>query len=399
MNKTQFFNNKINLKNICNKNNKHNKKRLCRICYLEEENKENPLVEPCNCSGTMKYIHLNCLKKWISTKSCIKIDSTDNCLIYIIKKIECELCKTILPDYIKYNGKILEILDFHCYFKNYICLESLTSDKHNNRFLYVADLDNKDDIKIGRGHKANLLISDISVSRIHSIIFKEKNVIYIKDNNSKFGTLILIQAPSLKLNDFLNLNIQVGRTFCRIKKIKNFRIFGCCDIEEDKKKLELIYHKQNQKELDIKRGYIIKENIVNEDDDISSYNDKEEENDKLEEEEKNNEIENEDKTTNIYYKLIIPKTNNENNNGNKINSSIINIRRINSKNTTNLCEGNKNDESNSKRNEIINSNEILNNHINNFIINRRNKNKNENNECTKTGLSRETHILEIKNDK
>ena len=36
--------------------------KLCRICYGEEDNEENPLLQPCTCSGSMKYIHLNCLK-------------------------------------------------------------------------------------------------------------------------------------------------------------------------------------------------------------------------------------------------------------------------------------------------------------------------------------------------
>ena len=45
--------------------------KLCKICYGEEEedHPENPLVQPCKCSGTLKYIHLNCLKQWINTKS------------------------------------------------------------------------------------------------------------------------------------------------------------------------------------------------------------------------------------------------------------------------------------------------------------------------------------------
>ena len=403
INKTQDFNN-ANLKKLFkNENNiliikKHNKKRICRICYIEEENKDNPLVEPCNCSGSMKYIHLNCLKKWISTKSCVQIDSSEDCIIYIIKKIECELCKTKLPDYIKYKGKILEILDFHDHFKNYICLESLTSDKFKNRFLYVANLDCKDIIKIGRGHDANILISDISVSRIHSIIFKENNLVYIKDNNSKFGSLILIQASFLKLNDFLNLNIQIGRTFCRIKKVKNFNLFGCCDID-DKKKPELIYHKQNEKELDIKKGYIIKENNINDEEDFSDDN-KEEEKVKFDDDEKNIIEEKNDKIDDdVYYKLNdIKETKSNKNNGNIICSSLIEVKKNNS-NNNHFFETNNVDESNSIANEAVNGDLISIHHIRNLIINKRNKNINKNNDFT-TGnsMSKETRILDLKNE-
>jgi hypothetical protein len=30
------------------------KTKLCKICYGEEEDQENPLVQPCQCSGTLK---------------------------------------------------------------------------------------------------------------------------------------------------------------------------------------------------------------------------------------------------------------------------------------------------------------------------------------------------------
>jgi hypothetical protein len=44
-----------------------NKKRsssCCRICLCEDNEMTNPLINPCKCSGTMKYIHLQCLKQW-----------------------------------------------------------------------------------------------------------------------------------------------------------------------------------------------------------------------------------------------------------------------------------------------------------------------------------------------
>ena len=62
----------INLKKVQNEKkvkkikeaNENQTNKACRICYMEEEEIDNPLVQPCICSGSMKYIHLNCLKKW-----------------------------------------------------------------------------------------------------------------------------------------------------------------------------------------------------------------------------------------------------------------------------------------------------------------------------------------------
>ena len=117
----------------------HKKKdKLCRICYLEEEDEiENPIVQPCHCSGSCKYIHLNCLKQWINTKSCLKVDQNDYCSVFIFTEIECELCKAKLPDLVEHNGKLYSLLDFSDEFSNYLVLESLTLDKENNKFLYL----------------------------------------------------------------------------------------------------------------------------------------------------------------------------------------------------------------------------------------------------------------------
>lgn len=34
----------------------------CRICLGEDDEHLNPLISPCMCSGTMKNIHVDCLK-------------------------------------------------------------------------------------------------------------------------------------------------------------------------------------------------------------------------------------------------------------------------------------------------------------------------------------------------
>jgi E3 ubiquitin-protein ligase DOA10 len=37
----------------------------CRVCNESDDLESNHLVEPCQCNGTMRYIHLNCLNEWI----------------------------------------------------------------------------------------------------------------------------------------------------------------------------------------------------------------------------------------------------------------------------------------------------------------------------------------------
>ena len=245
----------------------NNKNKICRICYMEEDNsEENPLVQPCICSGSMKYIHLKCLKHWINTRSFDKVESNELCSIYIIKPVECELCKTKFPDFIRHNGKLFALLDFNYEYKNYLTLESLTLDKHKHKFLYVISLDNNKKIKLGRGHDSDILLSDISVSRIHCIISTENKNVYIEDNNSKFGTLILIQSPSIQMVEHLPLFFQVGRTFFSCRYKKQTKLFQCCGVSE--RPNLFYYHKQNIMQVNSKTTWTVKTDVDFDDDDF-----------------------------------------------------------------------------------------------------------------------------------
>ena len=60
---------------------------ICRIC-LEEETSIDKLIAPCRCSGSSKYVHINCLQTWrrtargaIGETSCMECQTE-----YIIRK-------------------------------------------------------------------------------------------------------------------------------------------------------------------------------------------------------------------------------------------------------------------------------------------------------------------------
>ena len=224
--------------------------KLCRICYGEEDNEENPLLQPCTCSGSMKYIHLSCLKTWINTSVNIKIESSEYCNIYSYKPAECELCKTTFPDFVRHKGKLYEILDFYNNFSSFLIFECLTSDKIQNKFIYVVNLDIPNNIiNIGRGHNSQILLNDISVSRLHCFlkINKRTKKLYLSDNDSKFGTLALIQTNHIILAPDLALHLQVGRSYLKIIVKKYVSFFNCCGVSE-KKNSDFYYLQNNDTE-------------------------------------------------------------------------------------------------------------------------------------------------------
>ncbi|XP_060774677.1 E3 ubiquitin-protein ligase MARCH7 isoform X2 [Neoarius graeffei] len=58
---------------------------LCRICQMGETSSLNPLIEPCRCTGSLQYVHQDCIKKWLRSK--ISSGSTLEAIT------TCELCK------------------------------------------------------------------------------------------------------------------------------------------------------------------------------------------------------------------------------------------------------------------------------------------------------------------
>ena len=230
------------------------KKYPCRICYSEEDNIENPLFRPCKCSGSMGYIHFKCLKKWFHSK--IEFDNTDLIITYSINKIKCELCKESYPDYIKYNNKLYNIFIVEHKFNEFFIIETIRDDKYKTRFIHIISLDEDDKISFGRSDNCDFSIKELSISRIHCFLFKENNNLFIKDNESKFGTLILNQNSHIRLLLGLPLKIQIGKSYLNINIEQKSCLF-CCNSEE--KNLSYNYQKQNSKFLNRYKNAIIKE--------------------------------------------------------------------------------------------------------------------------------------------
>ncbi|XP_042733712.1 E3 ubiquitin-protein ligase MARCHF7 isoform X6 [Lagopus leucura] len=58
---------------------------LCRICQMSSASTDNNLIEPCKCTGSLQYVHQECMKKWLQSK----INSGSS----LEAVTTCELCK------------------------------------------------------------------------------------------------------------------------------------------------------------------------------------------------------------------------------------------------------------------------------------------------------------------
>lgn len=80
----------------------------CRICF----DSDGELISPCNCSGTLKYIHTECLQKWRKT---LPINVFNN-----NRDIQCEICHKYYEFEDSYEGKSYSLSEY-----SIICLEIL----------------------------------------------------------------------------------------------------------------------------------------------------------------------------------------------------------------------------------------------------------------------------------
>lgn len=198
---------------------------ICRYCLTEQKDNNVPTIDNalmfcCDCQGSAGGVHFICLKQWIKNKIVSK--TSNNTVTYQWKKLECEVCKKQLPRKLIFKGQVHELINIERPEHPYIILEKIggQTEAGNASTLSLIVPTDSDSIKLGRGHQCDLRISDISVSRIHAFLKFSDGKFLIYDNESKFGTLILLNKDYEIKND--KAAIQIGRTvFTFVQKTPN----------------------------------------------------------------------------------------------------------------------------------------------------------------------------------
>lgn len=82
---------------------------MCRICLESDFTIENPLVTPCKCTGSLKHIHLECIRLWTNSK---RVSYEEPGLkSWFWSDLVCEICKSKLLLQMWVNNKLMELLD------------------------------------------------------------------------------------------------------------------------------------------------------------------------------------------------------------------------------------------------------------------------------------------------
>ena len=252
------------------------KNKICRICYQEEDDSIiNPLIKPCKCSGSMKYIHMKCLLFWLKSRT---VHHQNNSLehnnyfnsYFINKEMQCELCKENFPDYIKHNHMKYCLIDLDYYQENkikkntnqpaqnyintnnemennnedgnnskntnFIVLDTIYPLSDGNKYRCIVKFNEQNEILIGRGLENQLVLNEITVSRTHCLLTAQRNKfgkkeVKLEDDGSKFGTLILLQSNKYEIIKGKPLYIQIGNVFFVLKIPIQKSILSCCNVD------------------------------------------------------------------------------------------------------------------------------------------------------------------------
>ena len=193
----------------------------CRICLSEGPTDDDPLICPCECTGSIRYVHAGCLGHWLRGRLGLE---TFNGSVYFFRPLACELCHCVYPSYFESGGNRFPLASLPETKIPFIVFENIGmyphvaawNTDHSNTFptgLHIVRFSqNQSVLKIGRGHECQMRISDVSISRLHAFLRMDENGdVFLEDQHSKFGTLVDAET-GLDVPNNGNISIQSGRT-------------------------------------------------------------------------------------------------------------------------------------------------------------------------------------------
>lgn len=124
----------------------------CRFCWVNDFTDENPLLSSCQCSGGVRFVHLECLKRWVSTKMVVERSPTIQ--TYFWNSFECEICKTPFPFTFKCNERTYNLVELQKPTdEDYLILEIFTLKKNLSKLVHVLTPKSPNQLyRLGRGN-------------------------------------------------------------------------------------------------------------------------------------------------------------------------------------------------------------------------------------------------------
>lgn len=185
----------------------------CRYCNVSEDITTTSMIAPCDCEGAQKYIHVNCLKDIVLSKSTCVIK--DEYTKYTIKELICENCKSVIPDRLKINNIYYSFIDFiRPESSKYLIFEKIRNNELKEQLEYVViDMRSKDsiDFKCKVKNHCKIKVDDIGYFYLIALnedvsVFLQGDIMFIPNlpfviENNKY--IIKFEMKMYKLKQLL----------------------------------------------------------------------------------------------------------------------------------------------------------------------------------------------------
>jgi len=95
---------------------------------------------------------------------------------------------------VEHENKEHEVLPFQRPNSPYLLVQRVFYDKVREKSMVLIKMNNvASEIKIGRNADCDIREHDISISRLHAKISLKEDGFYVFDNDSRYGTLVLMR--------------------------------------------------------------------------------------------------------------------------------------------------------------------------------------------------------------
>jgi len=166
----------------------------CRICLDEASDMENPIVQVCKCSGTLKGIHVNCLRKWVAKKTLKK--ETGNLVSLYHKPLYCEICKSELGDTVVKNKREYSLIEFPEMKGPHMILEASIGKRKNG--YHILNFGKKgSSIHVGKVASCDIRIMDETIEMRHAVLSYSLGKVYVESMSQSNPVQVLVKDKSI----------------------------------------------------------------------------------------------------------------------------------------------------------------------------------------------------------
>lgn len=189
----------------------------CRICLDCTNDVQNPILQICKCSGSMKYVHLDCIRKWVDNKI-LKVSSV-NLLSFYHKSLTCEVCHAQIPSDILNNKRSYSLIDFPTLEEPHIILESFVGQKTNGFHILKFGRRIKS-MKLGRNEKCDIKIKDDTIAPNHAVLDYIGENFYLTNTNPNHITQVLLPSKTIPFYQKNHFQLKISKIIMDLNLIR-----------------------------------------------------------------------------------------------------------------------------------------------------------------------------------